>query len=868
MGLGKDQAKMAGSSANLQNMIKQSIAPSKQREVQERQKQYRTEMTADEASKRAEANRAAKLESLGQRMGTLVNQAVAKYAGEAKIAAPVFDVDKFKNTNPNMSPADEAIVKQAAEGGAVDAKLYGILGLTKDATPEAIKTELAKYTKDQDNTIIAGVQTGLPANVMLKDAGPVLESSLGMSLADLGGLVGKTVDELQSMTVDDLQRRIDAVGQENFSEIKRLQEMVNDPTSSQAVRQEAQQRLIELGEAGVSATEADYQKMNQAVQSADIITVAGKEMTIADALKDETLSAAISAALESPAAMDKLKADMPELAKFVENNRLALKEANAKLDKSARDIVAIQADNARLATIEGVPLDDFNAAVIPGYTTGPSNVRFDPTEAHKILQGTQMSQVMKADYAGFLKDLSRIDKDAAKQFAGMNYDALVATGLLDKDKSGTSYLTSYLNHLDSSKKLNDPNVLTNPAVAQEAIRAVFDNDLQEYQDVLDEYNKMTSYGLIDASPQAKQIADILDVNPRDGKLDSPIEIASRLKGAMPAQWSKNMFNPKTGLTNLSLELTKKSEDAGLIAEYAKDGSIDQTEIDNLAKSADAEAMYKILNNGRLPFTGNTQTLKNRINDVNKLTLAQQLGPAGASYEDMSQSINEYTDYFNQLAPEQVEVEKARLDSLVDTIRSSMSKQPAYMQYTLREVLNNYEAKQAKANGIKAARLAEEDAAARLAAEEAAKRQRQRDYERAMAPAKAIQGVVAPVVKGATNVGKTVEKAWEDTKAEAKKLGKKLKLPKSDANVKFDIQAIPQSDIEEFYANIKPYYYQYLNQLDGDGVHPGFMAQDLLKSKLGSMIVSKDTDGVLQIDTWKLMGALTVTMKYLMERKDG
>jgi hypothetical protein len=848
-------------------MIKQSIAPSKQREVQERQKQYRTEMTADEASKRAEANRAAKLESLGQRMGTLVNQAVAKYAGEAKAATPTFDADKFKNTNPNMSDADAALVKQAAEGGAVDAKLYGILGLTQDATPDAIKNELTKYTKDQNNTIIAGVQTGLPANVMLKDAGPVLESSLGMSLADLGGLLGKTADELQSMTVDDLQRRIDAVGQENFSEIQRLRETVNDPTSSQAGRQEAQQRLIELGEAGVSATEADYQRINQAVQSADVISVAGQEMTIAEALRDENLSASISAALNDPAAMDKLKTDMPELAKFVENNRLALKDADAKLDKSVKDLAAIQADNAKLTTVEGVPMDDFNAAVIPNYTSGPSNTRFEPTEAHKVLQGKDMADSLKADYAGFLKDLARTDGEVAKEFAGMDYKTLAATGLLDRDPSGALYLSQYLKYTENSKALKDPNVLTDPAAAEAAIRTVFDGDLSLYQDMLDDYNKMSSYGLADASPESKQMADILDISPRDGKVDAPTEVAKRLRDNMPSNWSKTGFNPADSLSRLNTETAAAKSSAGLVANYVKDGSIDQNEITELAKTPNPDELYKLIANDRLPFSGDKQPLKNRLNELNLPAINEVFGTAG---DQLLMPIDSYSQGLDARSIEELNQENETNSRVLGKLQELVSTSPPSMQSTLRDVINNFNNRQARVSGAKQAKeQAAAEAAVRAREEEAARRDRWRREQLSTsqfsdrALANTLKAAGKNIVDTATGKKQSVQIGGE-----VGKVANKVKKFLSDASVKFDLEQIPIADIQEFYANIKPYYYQYINQLNGDGIHPGFMAQDLLKSKLGSMLVSENDEGILEVDTWKLLGALTVTMKYLMERENG
>jgi len=122
-----------------------------------------------------------------------------------------------------------------------------------------------------------------------------------------------------------------------------------------------------------------------------------------------------------------------------------------------------------------------------------------------------------------------------------------------------------------------------------------------------------------------------------------------------------------------------------------------------------------------------------------------------------------------------------------------------------------------------------------------------------------------------NVKNTVSKAANDVKKEASKLKipplktpKKLKIKISDAREKNLIAPIAREDILEFLSAVKPHFYTYIDDAEGQGVHPGFLAQDLLKSKLGRTIVERTADGVLVVNTWKLQGALVAAMKIALE----
>lgn len=74
---------------------------------------------------------------------------------------------------------------------------------------------------------------------------------------------------------------------------------------------------------------------------------------------------------------------------------------------------------------------------------------------------------------------------------------------------------------------------------------------------------------------------------------------------------------------------------------------------------------------------------------------------------------------------------------------------------------------------------------------------------------------------------------------------------SDERLKTNIQPIAKEDIEELRRVLKPYAYNYIDDVFGEGDWVGVMAQDLEKSKLGRTAIIEDEDGHKMIDMRKV-----------------
>lgn len=81
---------------------------------------------------------------------------------------------------------------------------------------------------------------------------------------------------------------------------------------------------------------------------------------------------------------------------------------------------------------------------------------------------------------------------------------------------------------------------------------------------------------------------------------------------------------------------------------------------------------------------------------------------------------------------------------------------------------------------------------------------------------------------------------------------------SDERVKENIKPASKEDIEELKAVVKPYTFNYVDDVFGDGDWVGVMAQDLEKTKLGKKIV-EEHEGIKFINNQKLASLMLAVM---------
>ena len=476
MGVSEDQAKMAGSKAQLDNVQRQAIDQSQQQARVEERKQARTEKTAEEQQK---ATQAQSLAQFGSNVQQIIKNATAKAVSAASTTPASLNTDVLKAKIPDEARYNELLplITKALAGNATAEELAKLanapeLAIARGTTPDEIQKNvvaaLEAFRTTQSAAIIANAQQAFPDKLLVKELSDSDIQSLGFSTREeMLSTLGLTASD--NLTLQDLQTAVANLQNANYSDVRALQEAANDPNLSPAARQEARNRLRELGTSGARATEDDFNKVNQAVQSADKLTIDGKEWTVDELLSDKGLSAVITNYLNNAEYAADLKLASPELADFIEKNKTALAEASKALASDVKDLAKIQSDNAALGkghqAADGSAVtisDDFNRAIYGsnwGTTTGTP---LEATEAHRILQGNYDPQWQQA-YSDLLTTLAKSDPALARTFANYTYDELVKAGLT-KDVNA---LSRYKEYLTQSKSY-----ASNPDTEQ-AIRSIF-----------------------------------------------------------------------------------------------------------------------------------------------------------------------------------------------------------------------------------------------------------------------------------------------------------------------------------------------------------------------------------------------------------
>ena len=631
MGVTADQAKMAGSSAQMQKTIRESVAP--QRQFKEAAP--RMTASAEEGALRKKQQELEGLKELGTRVGSIVNEAVKEAAAAVPQAIPSFDADRLKVDRPDLTEEQLGKITGAITTGTVDAELYSIFNInpTDAKAGEQLAAELEKYKKTPAAQMVASAQALLGDDITLGQFRPEDWQALGLEgIGELSSLLGETEDALRTMPLKELQAKINQLSSADFGQVEDLQRIANDPFYPDNVRQAAQSQLRDLSSVGVQATEADMESLNEAVQTGSTFTVGGRDYTVAELLTDDTMASVVRAYLEDIDGRykEEIEKELPELALFIKQNSAALKTASDRLKTGSQELASVQQDNAKLNSYGPVDLKEFNRLTVEGYDpAAPSNTRYAKTAAHKVLElpSTVLSDEDKTAYATFLSQMSSLSPEAAKQFSGLDLDgidALVnASGLSWRD-----YLREYTNYQSNLNKLNNENLSSDRAV-QEAF-----GGSQAYVDAQAAFKNATimrtfSTGKLDAA--SNTLLSILDEN-GDGQIDDANAIREKLKTYYGSSVNVSKESIPSLLNKLTLNVQNQTE--GTLYKLVQDGTIDNDELQKIIEDGMLTSrIYDLLEKktgGLSTVEGGMDVLTRRLEATARENLTKQNVPMYAS----------------------------------------------------------------------------------------------------------------------------------------------------------------------------------------------------------------------------------------------
>jgi hypothetical protein len=592
------------------------------------------EETTPEGIARQKAASVSGLSSLQERVQQLV---LAKLNNIAPPTAAVYtpDSSKIATQYPAITPDNKAklvgILIRHGAGNATSTDLMdaaAILGITDMASVGSKLTELLNTTNTEIGTAGAAA---------IGDKLVITEDDLvqmGTSSDQLAGILGMTKEQILDLTTDELVGQINNLVSSQYSRAESLRRIISDPNVGAAERQAAQEQLIGLGEAGVSATESDMGRLNAELENANSVTINGETLSVSEILADSFLSSLIKDYLQNPTgdAAEYINSTpgLSGFKAFIDANRTALATTAAAMAADVTGFAGIQTATAALKNNPktGTGLSDQTASDMGIGTTGfVDAVPVAPPVVAYINAGKDADGTITTS----LNNIAAIDgaADTGGIMAGIKIatqDELQSSGFIDN-------ADDYANYVTKISALNN----SSPQSPEQVLESIFgDNfDIPGLEDELKRIRNFQKSGLITT---VDPVMDLLDAD-RDGKLDSP----DKLKAAFLAKISKDgrpmtikeMVAGNTTVTKLNdiieglragrkkLTTTLTDTPSGMNAtqwsSFSKvfsDGTLDDTEVSALGNDTsityvDLEALSK------LPGASNNTALRDLIKTKRK-----------------------------------------------------------------------------------------------------------------------------------------------------------------------------------------------------------------------------------------------------------
>lgn len=540
------QAKMAGSSANIQKALKVS-AGEKELPTYLRRLQAARPLLEEEEQRISRARSMGQLNSLEERVQAA---AVAQIGTAPKTGVILKVADDNLPSTLTATQRDRArtLLSLVGKGETVDpntqkdvyAELITLLGYgqTPDLTIDNIKKDIKeKYLTDAETEMEKAAADGMPPSLLVSQLNP---QDLGFNnWAELAAILKLPPEkDLGSLTVQQLTDRIEAVQAEEYSRTSSLLRIVNDPNVGQAEKEAARQQLAQLGATGILAAEADVSNLASQIDDINTVTIAGKDYTVSELLSDSTITSLVDDYLKDPERARLIKDTAPEFAAWIDNNKRDLEKIVAKIDPGIKAVQTTIENNAKIQVVdEANKLSDGVMSALFGDKWKTSTTALD-TSSYSSFFGVLKSSDprIRQDFTSLLNSMS--DRPGDIQYlAGLSQQELEQKGLLS-----SAGIQKYQSYLQTSSDIAGP--LTKDTTTTNIVKSLFGNatDQEVIDDLVRQVKTINDTNLVDdLSPDELEILKIFDKN-QDGTIDSTADILQRAQQMFSGKSLKDLAN--------------------------------------------------------------------------------------------------------------------------------------------------------------------------------------------------------------------------------------------------------------------------------------------------------------------------------------
>jgi hypothetical protein len=436
LGANPDVQKMMGTPAQLSaalNKKQDTAKPQANLQTALRQQQARTTATAEESQKMQKSKDMEDLGGLGDRVVSFINtqkQLLQAQADNVQTAgAPQAQAQtQFQGQDiSRLAPQLEALRNDPTN---MQLMLEVQQSLGMDTTKQLDPAQINSLYEDATSTISR--QGASVIDDSLNVSNLINDPNFGYSPAQLSELLGLPEANIAGMSVGQLRDQINKTIEQEYNQAQTLQQQAGSTQLGAAERGLARQAGRELSATGVRATEADMQNLQSQIESADVVSFAGKRLKVDELLKDETISGIIKEYLEAgPDSEIRKQVDSsePALKDFIAKNQAALQDAASQLEAGASEFRKIQEDNKALAKLGTMELDSsIMKALVPGFGSLQAQ-RVDPASI-PFFQYTQgLTDDGKDRVANTLNTAIEADPSIAAELPALNAQELNTLGI-------------------------------------------------------------------------------------------------------------------------------------------------------------------------------------------------------------------------------------------------------------------------------------------------------------------------------------------------------------------------------------------------------------------------------------------------------
>lgn len=515
-----DVAKMAGTPANLQNAVRQSVRKEMDRATVERTQAPSKVLSPAQKQQEEQAKQLQEnikdLPARVQKLSQTLFQNTSQQALTPGLNAPAFDAER----PPTMNDADWETAKGLATSIAAGtastselARLQNMLGKPIDG--DTIK----KWVSGPQEAVANAIATALPDTASLAEVYPEPEKMQAIAEA-----LGVPLEQVQGMSFKQFQDAVKGKQAKDFSDTEALRRQAVDPSLSPAERDAARRALKDAGASGLSSIERDVAKVEDRIASGDQIMFNGQSMGIEEALSDDNLKGTIKRYFEEPDFAAKLAASEPDLTNLIENNKEYFQQQAAKIEPVLAEFTRIQEANSKLNDLgNGLKVsDDIMKQLIPEWGTATSVQLAEPPIVSAI------KQFGEADKATLTSNINKFAPypELVNELKAFDANALLKEGFLDKGKDGQpSTVDTLLNTYQDFKSIE--NMAPQAATTVDVQNLLGAETLNITEEQLDDYWTLINLGQ-DKDGQIAKFMNVIDSN-RDGKPDAPGEVIAKAK---------------------------------------------------------------------------------------------------------------------------------------------------------------------------------------------------------------------------------------------------------------------------------------------------------------------------------------------------